>query len=183
MGDFFQGWRRKVGLLTLLMACVFMAGWVRSLFMRDDFGFWHGSENTVLTTYPSGLLCVRRECGEQVAAPWNWTCRPQEADETAESIVLSEVLHAIEWRQQWFLIEVGVAKFDPITAMLKTVTNERHNREVIARFPRINRQTFLKIPYWSIVGTLTLISAYLLLIKPRKSTSKKITAPVPAESL
>ncbi|WP_397569543.1 hypothetical protein [Schlesneria sp. T3-172] len=27
---FFRGWRRKLGLLTLVMACVFMVGWVRS---------------------------------------------------------------------------------------------------------------------------------------------------------
>ena len=31
MGEFFRGWRRKVGVVTLLMACVLMAGWIRSL--------------------------------------------------------------------------------------------------------------------------------------------------------
>ena len=30
MGEFFKGWRRKVGVLTLLIACVFAAGWIRS---------------------------------------------------------------------------------------------------------------------------------------------------------
>ena len=30
MGEFFHGWRRKVGIVTLVIACVFMAGWVRS---------------------------------------------------------------------------------------------------------------------------------------------------------
>jgi len=34
MGDYFKGWRRKCGLLTLMMACVAMGGWVRS---RDTF--------------------------------------------------------------------------------------------------------------------------------------------------
>ena len=31
MMEFFRGWRRKVGVVTLAMACVFMVGWVRSL--------------------------------------------------------------------------------------------------------------------------------------------------------
>ena len=35
MREVFKGWKRKLGVLTLLMACVFMAGWVRSLFMCD----------------------------------------------------------------------------------------------------------------------------------------------------
>ena len=35
MGEFFHGWRRKVGCLTLVMACLFMAGWVRSRFVYD----------------------------------------------------------------------------------------------------------------------------------------------------
>jgi hypothetical protein len=49
MLEFFKGWRRKFGVLTLLMACVFAAGWVRSLIVADRINFfgaqmlsWHG---------------------------------------------------------------------------------------------------------------------------------------------
>ena len=35
MREFFQGWRRKVGVVTLVMACVLTAGWVRSFLIRD----------------------------------------------------------------------------------------------------------------------------------------------------
>ena len=43
MGDYFHGWRRKIGVVTLVMACVFAAGWVRSHWIADilqesDFG-------------------------------------------------------------------------------------------------------------------------------------------------
>lgn len=31
MRDFFRGWRWKLGIVTLVMACVFAVGWVRSL--------------------------------------------------------------------------------------------------------------------------------------------------------
>ena len=36
MIEFFRGWRRKIGLLTLLMASLFMAGWNRSLHIADS---------------------------------------------------------------------------------------------------------------------------------------------------
>lgn len=35
MREFFRGWERKLGALTLMLACVFTAGWVRSLAMTD----------------------------------------------------------------------------------------------------------------------------------------------------
>ncbi len=35
MKEFFRSWRRKAGVVTLLMACLFMAGWVRSLSTID----------------------------------------------------------------------------------------------------------------------------------------------------
>jgi len=31
MRDFFRGWKRKAGCVTLVTACLLMAGWVRSL--------------------------------------------------------------------------------------------------------------------------------------------------------
>lgn len=39
MHDFFNGWRRKVGVATLVMACVFTAGWVRSYSPNNGFVF------------------------------------------------------------------------------------------------------------------------------------------------
>ena len=35
MGGYFKPWRRKIGVVTLVMACVLMAGWVRSLTVAD----------------------------------------------------------------------------------------------------------------------------------------------------
>jgi len=35
MREFFHGWRRKAGCVALVMACLFMAGWVRSLSRID----------------------------------------------------------------------------------------------------------------------------------------------------
>jgi len=35
MGEFFKGWRRKLGVVALALACVLSAGWARSLVERD----------------------------------------------------------------------------------------------------------------------------------------------------
>jgi hypothetical protein len=35
MGDFYKGWRPIVGCLTLLLACIFMSGWLRSISVID----------------------------------------------------------------------------------------------------------------------------------------------------
>lgn len=39
MRDFFRGWRRKFGVVTLVLACVFAAGWVRSYAGGDSYLF------------------------------------------------------------------------------------------------------------------------------------------------
>ena len=46
MREFFRGWRRKGGVLTLVMACMFAAGWVRSHTQID------------LVFIPGGMIAV-----------------------------------------------------------------------------------------------------------------------------
>ena len=38
MRDYFRGWRRKLGVVTLLLACVFAAVWMRT-FPGSDYGY------------------------------------------------------------------------------------------------------------------------------------------------
>jgi len=40
MLTFFHGWRPKMGVVTLLLACVLGIGWVRSLLITDDVLVW-----------------------------------------------------------------------------------------------------------------------------------------------
>lgn len=40
MQKFFRGWKRKLGVVTLILACVFAAGWVRSLIVIDEMSFY-----------------------------------------------------------------------------------------------------------------------------------------------
>ena len=107
MGDFFHGWRRKAGCITLLVACIFGTGWVRSFHINDQFPF--PSQNH--TTF---LLFVSK-AGRLVG------------------------------------LYVAIVK--------------RGSPNVVSE------DTVYDIPYWSIVIPLTLLSAYLLISKPRKLKS------------
>ena len=57
MGEFLRGRRRKTGLVTLVMACVFMGGWMRSGSVSEffivkfvpDYAYVFGSHHGVLT--------------------------------------------------------------------------------------------------------------------------------------
>ena len=43
MGSYFKPWRRKIGVVTLLMACVFAGRWFRSFRMDDKFTWLNNS--------------------------------------------------------------------------------------------------------------------------------------------
>ena len=60
MGDFFRGWRRKTGMVTQAMACVFMAAWVRSGSIEDDLGSSVYSRNGAIecVTYQSSATLL-----------------------------------------------------------------------------------------------------------------------------
>lgn len=38
MSEFFKSWRRQIGVLTLMLACVFAVGWLRSLYLVESIG-------------------------------------------------------------------------------------------------------------------------------------------------
>jgi len=59
MAEFFRGWKRKVGAVTLGQACVFGLGWIRSQTLADRIG----SDNKVWLprTRHSELLPPRRD--------------------------------------------------------------------------------------------------------------------------
>ncbi len=50
MWEFFRGWRRKIGVVTLVIAYMFAAGWVRSLFIEDTLVFTDGSQHQTLSS-------------------------------------------------------------------------------------------------------------------------------------
>ena len=134
MREFFKGWRRKVGCVTLVMACVFAVGWVRSLTRRDTFDFGR-------------VEIVSLESSLAVAIwPRSNLRLPQWFTEDSRSIDSVFGPHGCRSRGAGFWSS-GIADLQSTLIVVA--------------------------PYWSIVIPLTLLSAYLLLSKPRvaKTTS------------
>jgi hypothetical protein len=55
MQTFFHGWRRKAGVVTLVMACVVTGLWVRTLFFADQICFVMGDRKHYINSGQSGL--------------------------------------------------------------------------------------------------------------------------------
>ena len=151
MGEYFKPRRRKIGVLTLVMACVIAAGWVRSL-TRADLVMLQRGNYTFSVESMCGEISFGRLASGNNNPRWIWhsseispatwrVCdqygNPQPVDH------LTEDIESIEWRFDRFGFHFGAG-------------NGAQGRDEIYAFP-----------YLSIVIPLTLLSAYLLLSKPR----------------
>ena len=138
MGDFFHGWRRKAGCVTLVMALVLLGAWIRSLQVLDQV--------RVSREYQTPIYCLQSANGSirwivdeaRGAEIYLWMSRTRGnaphlfADGTPEC----------EWKFRW--LGFGAGKPSRL-------------------------ETIWFIPYWSIVIPLTLLSACLILWKPRQA--------------
>lgn len=55
MRGFFKGWRRKLGVATLVAACGFIGPWVRSLYVMDTFAFSHVPKDFILVSVDGAI--------------------------------------------------------------------------------------------------------------------------------
>jgi hypothetical protein len=158
MGDFFKGWRRKIGLLTLVMACVFAAGWVRSLSIHDGvsipmdscmYSLWSG-RGVIAWGRQIVLDNPKTWVGAKIQWVWQGHLGTEDGLDT----------FGIERRSI-----LGFEVFDIHCGIGDQIKN-------------VHWVIWL-IPYWSVVIPLTLIALWLLLSKPRKPNQDKITQPIP----
>lgn len=154
MGGFFKPLRRKIGVVTLLMACVFTGVWVRSLRTSDQLTLMKWNE----TSYVMASEHARIVFGRLSNAGISGIIGPY-LDVPHDQIVSGgRLLHAadlkVEWRRQAYGFELGK----------RTRQEPRSSGTIELRF--------LIMPYWSIVTPLTLLSVWLLLSKSKsKPTS------------
>lgn len=141
MREFFRGWRRKVGVVALLLTCVFAAGWVRSHAVSDRIDFHIRNHYQTVISLDAQLYWWRRrresKSGYQFGRPLQTSRFLTETD-----------------RQQ----NDGRWEQHPATS---------RDDNGLRRIPKGNLFTEIVIPYWSIVVPLTFLSAYLLLSKSR----------------
>ena len=168
MGEFFRGWRRKIGVLTLMMALVLWGGWIRSSGVEDTFRLsirntdhfvvsrqgsvqWHSVEYPESPVYESQIERIGWE---------SFSLQPK--PEQPLSLILGRGQHGETSPRAFPLYE------HPLSL-------------IVGRGQYVEGQlekSFWPIPYWSVITLLTLASALLLLTKPRKSTPKKTGEPI-----
>lgn len=124
MRGFFNDWRRKVGCVLLVTACLLMGAWIRSYSFEDSFWFVRGNKCHLINSDHSELawLSFDESGGNKF---YGWDSRKYSTDGIANL--------ATQWphdTQSWV------------------------------------------VHYWQILLPLTLLSAWLLLWKPRKRRSE-----------
>ena len=170
MCEFFRGWRRKIGVAALLLACLVIGLWTRSSTVTDRVDChcgWHGLMQSVVSS--GGSLSWERQ--DQPRLPiWKMGAAGQSSQArramspislTSELVVLvgrpQPRLDApdINWNWRWCGFGAGAWSS--------------------------HRTTLWVMPDWFVTTLLTLISAFLLISSPRQSSHQKITEPVCAE--
>jgi hypothetical protein len=158
MREFFRGWKRKLGCVTLLLACLLMGVWIRSNY-RVDFVIFN-------STFPnhaflSGFGRFRLfQIGQYTFA--------MDGDERETKI--SYIFH------KWAPVFAGyewepVFRFGPLEAKSYLCdVLEADDNSTGTRHP------MWLVPYWSIVVPLTAVSAWLLLSEPR-TKSRQVVVP------
>ena len=149
MREFFRGWKRKLGVLTLLLSCVFAGLWVRSLIEPDFFEIKVFDTMLVLATDDQCLEFLMQsapvsiEADEGSSAPQN----ESESNTALESSPESE-------RMALAPTPIGIS----VDLHLKTV---------------------FRVPLWALVVPLIALSGWLLLSQPRpaKLRTSPVTPP------
>ena len=159
MGEFFRGWRRKVGLLTLLAACLFSAGWVRSLSTSDAILIPRTKSGFIRLDSCFGRFSWNIVQNDKVTIP-TMIWRSDVIVRPDSDVVFDHSNYVYERRLHWGKIDTG------------RVHSPGDGRV---------RASYVILPYWFITIPLVLISAFLLLSKPCKSTQTKIGDPIPVE--
>jgi hypothetical protein len=144
MTAYFKSLRRKLGVATLAMACMFSGGWVRSLYIMDTFAFSH---------LPNELLLVS---GDGVVG---W--------QTISATSIGSLFDGFRWHSQM------PRSIEDIFNRAESLNKWHWNGFGVMQLDNSTRLGC--IPYWSLVIPLTLLSAWLLLSKPRTAKTKPVS--------
>lgn len=145
MKEFFNGWRQKVGCVTLVLACVLLIGWIRSYFVLDALLLRGGKTLTNLSSAAGNIRVVmgRSHLPQHPTSELLWG----KSLKTEVGFERPAFLPPFDWTFQIYGI------------------NWSSSRSL----------TILTVAYSWLVVPPTLLSAYLLLSRPR--TAKKPEPP------
>lgn len=155
MDTFFHGWRRKMGCVTLLMACALTVGWVRSHVRYDIINLTSGGHSYRFASLFGRYRLIRVGLDGRPKKIW-WTSKDishitSEDSESwffnADGTRVDWEGFNVEWQWAWGMFSFGAG------------TRQQVRWEIF---------TF---PYWSTAVPLTLLSAHLILGTPRKRSA------------
>ena len=157
MREFFHGWRRKVGCVALVMACVLACVWLRSLITYDVIHQNVGERNYGISSCEGRLTLVWFSFATTEPFVWHsgdvskidYFFRAPEPGEPKKPYDPLREWRVI-WRWDWGGFHVGAGETGDPNNLTQIVT--------------------AVFPYAALVIPLTLLSAYLILWKPRQRT-------------
>ena len=154
MRDFFRGWKLKAVCVTLLIACVFATGWLRSRTLCELICLRSGSHRFDQIGWEDGYFVWNIDALDDFV---------KESIEHAAWDIFSEegsfgLLNEPQVKWTWTWWGVGVGLLDS--------TEFVGGRRSVYRF----------IPFWLMAPPLTVISAWLLLSKWRTKSEQPFTS-------
>ncbi|MDB5348609.1 MAG: hypothetical protein JWP89_6986 [Schlesneria sp.] len=155
MRDFFYGWRRKAGCVMLGIALLFMGVWIRSRYIMETLTYISDEGRHSFSITPNGLEWARRTGSGQYLSPqfMNLSWETIELDDSDfESFPEPSMGWETSWNYRWCGFRSGKFQLTAGGPGLSILYGE------LARWA---------IPHWAMVIPLTLLSAYLILRKPR----------------
>jgi hypothetical protein len=165
---FFQG-RRRMGLVTLMMTMAFLGGWIRSPLNKDSVQFEFGTSFVTFASNQNGLWLVTSELPGSVYQPVILGGKSETFALPGHRYPFSSdpFGHLTRWfwvteqRWDWYGFHYG------------RYCDERPIGGI--------RLTFRIIPHWAVILPFTLISAFLLLVKPRQLNQDQNTELIAVE--
>lgn len=161
MPTYFKPLRRKIGVATLVLACAFACWWVRSLSTVDDLELAITRTQHLIAVSESGrFTCSRRWYSGKNSPPVFWNERSRWSSVAVNPVEFSPLI---------------LKPIDPLTAANKSewfgFVVARGELSFLTEGDANNRMQSrsLSFPYCFAVIPLTLLSAWLLLSKPRES--------------
>lgn len=150
MREFFRGWRRKVGCVTLVMALALTGAWIRSSLVQDEIYLLRPERVYAIQSSVGGIQWENHSPSFVFpgGGSFHWISR---------TMVYPSERH---WRSH--VLEENVCWDCAGFVYYKAIDSTPLSRTV----------EIWRGPYWSLVVPLTMLSSYLLLCPPRKRKAK-----------
>ena len=186
MGQFFYGWRRKAGVVVLVMALAFAGLWGRSHFYHESV-YRYGPASIHEVSSEEGCLmwiCDRRSTGiphRLTGSLWDWNSAYALEMTRMYPIRVRDPLFfhdEVTWQWKWRGFNFGAATLSLERKQYQIdITKGRSDPEDIRKFATTTHllrdyfgpRTAWVVPYWFIVLALTLVSGgWILIPTPRR---------------